>query len=519
MAKRTIYKHVVVVGLDGMGVYNKQANTPCMDKIFKDGAVTYDALSMSPTSSAENWGAMLLGASPEVHRMSNGIENGVRNTGERFPSVFKRIREVMPDVRLSSFVNWRPINGMIIEDGLNVVMDNRGNDPELCDLIVAEIDNKPTFLFIQFDDIDGQGHTTGYGSKEYLEKIEEEDAFVGRIYDAYVKNGIIDDTLFIAVADHGGIYVGHSSYSDGEKYIYLAAVGKGVENGTIGTAYTRDIAATVLYALGVDFPEYCEKGFASQVPDGIFPETEGTYKTVEEKDLWFESRSTPAYENGLASVIGKEKIRLALFMDGDIKDESGNYELDVHGNVEYEDGVFGKCAVLGNTGYVTVKDFKLGTGSFTLSYWTKIDPAIEEGLAICANKDWFWRYRAGKGIGVAFRNHDVIFNLADGDCRFEEMIGFPLEVGKGWINIIHTVDKVNRKMKTYINFKEVFESDIYERLQEDIDTEFPFNIGNDGLGTFSNDRYDQRIPLDDFIIFGDALTSAEINKLAEYYGI
>lgn len=515
------YKYVAVIGLDGMGVYNKNANTPCMDKIFENGAVTYSALSMSPTSSAENWGAMLLGASPEVHMMANEMDNGRRNSGVKFPSVFKRLREAMPDARLSSFVHWNPINAYIIEDGLNVVFVNNRNDAELCDLIVDEVSNKPNFLFVQLDDIDGQGHDFGYGNKEYLDKIEEEDAFVGKIFEAYKNNGILEETLFICVADHGGIHFAHGSFSDGEKYIYLAARGEGVAKGEIGAAYTRDIAAIVLYALGVDFPEYEEKGFSSQVPDGIFPETKGTYKKIEEKDLYFSDRVTPEYksEKGLTDFISDEKIRLAIFMDGEIKDVSGKYELEEHGTVEYEDGVYGKCAVMGNTGYVTVKDFKLGPDSFSIGYWTKVDTTIGEGLSICSNKDWFWKYREEKGIGVAFRQHDIIFNLSADKRRYEIMAGFPLEIGKGWIHVLQCVDKKDRTVKVYMNFKEAYHGDMPDFLGEDYDTDMPFNIGNDGLGTFSNDRYDMRIPIDDFIIFGDALTKDEVEKLGQYYGM
>ncbi len=520
MSERFIYKNVVVVGLDGMGVYNKNAKTPNLDRIFANGAVTYSALSMSPTSSAENWGAMLLGASPEIHKISNELDMNRRNTGEKFPSVFKRLREVMPDARLSSFVNWKPINNGIIEDGLNVIMDN-GKDDELCDKIVAEIKNKPAFLFIQFDEIDGAGHGFGYGSDGYLAQIEKEDAYVGRIYDAYVENGLIDDTLFIAVADHGGILVGHGSYTDEEKYIYLALTGKSVQQGEIGPAYTRDISSIVLYALGVGYPEYDEKGYSSQVPDGIFAEINGKYKKVEAKDLYFEPHQTPEYdgEKGLSKFFDADRIRLALFMDGEVKDSSGKNSLEEFNTVEYEDGVFGKCGILGKNGHITVKDFKLGEGDFSIAYWSKVNPDIDECHSICSNKDWFWRYRGGKGIGVAFRSHDIIFNMSDGKTRYEIMAGFPLEIGNGWIHILQTVDRKNNKVKVYMNFKEAFESEIYGNLGTDIDTELQFNIGNDGLGTFSNEKYDQRICIDDFIIFGDALSEDDVKKFAEYYGI
>ena len=69
-----------------------------------------------------------------------------------------------------------------------------------------------------------------------------------------------------------------------------------------------------------------------------------------------------------------------------------------------------------------------------------------------------------------------------------------------------------------MNFKKIYEADIPESFGE-YDTEFPFNIGNDGLGTFSNDRYHQDICIDDFVVFGDALTSDEVTELGKYYGI
>ena len=42
-------------------------------------------------------------------------------------------------------------------------------------------------------------------------------------------------------------------------------------------------------------------------------------------------------------------------------------------------------------------------------------------------------------------------------------------------------------------------------------------VGNDGLGTFSNEKYDLLLNMDDFIFYGDALTDEDVAKLAEYY--
>ena len=85
---RTVYKHVVVIGIDGMGNYLLKTSTPNIDRIFENHAKTYHALSMSPTISAQNWSSMLLGCSPEVHGFTNSNIRRLRHDYEKLPSVF-----------------------------------------------------------------------------------------------------------------------------------------------------------------------------------------------------------------------------------------------------------------------------------------------------------------------------------------------------------------------------------------------------------------------------------------------
>ena len=271
------YSHVIVVGIDGAGSFIKDADTPNFDRIFKKGAVTYNALASRPSISAECWGSMLLGVGPEVHKLTNEIVSSIPYpTDSQFPSLFRRIREVYPEAELGSYCDWDPITQGIVESNIGV-SNATASDDELTPIICDYIRNKkPDFLFIQFDSVDGAGHTHGYGTPKHLKRINEVDVFVGDVYSAAADAGIIDDTLFIVIADHGGTNPGdglggnHGGWTDGEKYVTFAAIGRGINHAVIEEMNIRDLSAIVLYAFGIDRPDFDEAGWTSQVPNEIF---------------------------------------------------------------------------------------------------------------------------------------------------------------------------------------------------------------------------------------------------------
>jgi len=266
------YSHVIVVGIDGAGSFIKDADTPNFDRIFANGAVTYSALASKPSISAECWGSMLLGVGPEVHGLTNGIVSSTPYpTDSAFPSLFRRIREVMPDAELGSYCDWNPITFGIVENNIGVSHDTAEDTkltPIICDYIKAK---KPTFLFIQMDSVDGAGHRNGYGTPAHLARIHEVDELVNDIHEAAAEAGILEDTLFMVIADHGGTNPGnggggHGGWTDGEKYVTFAATGKDIQNITIEDMNIRDLAAIVLYAFGIEAPAFDEKGWTAQIP-------------------------------------------------------------------------------------------------------------------------------------------------------------------------------------------------------------------------------------------------------------
>lgn len=286
MAKKP-YQHVVVVGIDGAGAFIKDATTPRFDRIFANGAVTYGALASRPTISAECWGSMLLGVDPKVHGLTNSIVSAEPYPVDSpFPSLFKRIRAVMPDAPLGSYCDWSPITKGIVEGNLNVSNHSCGDTeltPIICDYIKAE---KPVFLFIQMDSVDGAGHSNGYGTPNHLKRIGEVDALMGDVYDAVCDAGMAEDTLFIVIADHGGTNPesgggSHGGWTDEEKYVTFALAGKTVRPAVTPALNIRDLAAIVLYALGIEAPAFDEEGWTAQIPADLFVDlTDTVYRDI-----------------------------------------------------------------------------------------------------------------------------------------------------------------------------------------------------------------------------------------------
>ncbi len=270
------YEHVIVVGVDGAGAFFRNADTPCFDRIFAEGAVTYEALASNPSISAECWGSMLLGVGPEIHKLTNAIVSSTPYPNDApLPSLFRRIRQAMPEAELGSFCDWDPITFGIVESNLNVASAT-ARDHELTPMICDYIrDKKPTFLFTQLDSVDHIGHHYGYGSETHLLQIHKVDEMVGAIAEAIRAAGIADSTLFLLIADHGGTplengHAGHGGWTDAEKYVTFAATGRSVQTGNVGEMNIRDLAAIVLYALGIEPPAFEEEGWTSQVPSALF---------------------------------------------------------------------------------------------------------------------------------------------------------------------------------------------------------------------------------------------------------
>ena len=271
------YQHVFIIGVDGAGQFFRDADTPNFDRIFANGAVKYNVRTEVPSDSGPNGASMLIGVSYFKHLVHNGNSGELeRSSSTKYPSAFAALRSARPNAVLASFCNWQNINFGIIENDIDVNKVSIQDDAKLTDAICAYFDegNAPALFFVQLDLVDAAGHARGSASKEYFDAIHTADGYVGKIYDALERNGLLKDGLFLVTADHGHKQTGgHGRFSMRESITTIAAAGKTVVPGGAldGITRDRDMAAIALFALGVERP----KTMSARLPGNLFAETKG----------------------------------------------------------------------------------------------------------------------------------------------------------------------------------------------------------------------------------------------------
>ncbi|NOU94804.1 nucleotide pyrophosphatase [Paenibacillus sp. LMG 31456] len=249
---------VIVIGWDGAGSFVQSSETPQLDAFFRRGASSLTTQAVMPTISAQCWGSMFYGVTPDKHQLDN-----TRAEKERFPdgspytSVFKLARQQWPDAKLASFSSWEPINYGIIETSAGVHTVSMP-DAELAAAAGAYIQLNPDvkLMFVHFDLPDAGGHRHGYNTPGQWEVIAQTDRHVAIIMQAIEEAGLLQDSLIIQLTDHGGggaAPTDHGSDHPLDLTIFWSCAGPGIEPGSEVPAELGliDTAAVIAHALGL----------------------------------------------------------------------------------------------------------------------------------------------------------------------------------------------------------------------------------------------------------------------------
>ena len=255
-----VYERVIIIGVDGAGSFFKDVEAECFNSIFESNNITYTMKTEIPTISAQCWGSMIYGVPHDVHGLTNAIVEKEEFHSSQLNSIFKVACSRYPEASIASIVGWSPINYGIIDckDEMYLYPDIPGDHFMDCHEVLKNVIdylqiNDPKLMFVHFDDVDHAGHAFGWGSEEYKSALLEVDQCIGTIWDTLKNKGLIENSLFVLIADHGGTGKTHGGDTEEEVNVVFAVSGEGLnDKDSIGEMTIEDVYAVVLNALGID---------------------------------------------------------------------------------------------------------------------------------------------------------------------------------------------------------------------------------------------------------------------------
>ncbi|GAB4415846.1 MAG: hypothetical protein OHK0039_24790 [Bacteroidia bacterium] len=259
-------QHVIVIGVDGMSPDGiRQAHTPNLDKLMRQGASTLRARTVLPSSSSPNWASMIMGAGPELHGItSNAWERddhilppAVQAEEGLFPTIFSVLHAQRPDVEIGAIYHWGGFGRLFQKSAVDHDRHYKTQDSTAAAASTYLREQKPAFCFIHFDEVDHVGHQDGHGTPAYYRSIEHVDSLIGMLLHTLEDAYMIEQSLILVTADHGGVGYGHGGESLEEMEIPFILYGRGIKPGyeIRRSVMTFDQAPTLAYAMGLQTPD------------------------------------------------------------------------------------------------------------------------------------------------------------------------------------------------------------------------------------------------------------------------
>jgi predicted AlkP superfamily pyrophosphatase or phosphodiesterase len=251
--------HVLIISEDGLRADAVATlHLHWHDLMRKRGAYSDHALTIRDASTLPAHASMLSGVEPKTHGLTWNTWRP-REGYIKAPTIFTHAQDAG---LTTAFFTGKTKLRHIVPPGTVGTYERPGY---YCKKVAEEAANyltteKPALAFVHFSDPDELGHSKGWMSSAQKNAISNSDRCLGIIYEALERSGLIDDTLIIVSADHGGHNRVHSGAKKIDREIPWIACGPGVREDFVITEplSTMDTAATALWALGLPIPTLLE---------------------------------------------------------------------------------------------------------------------------------------------------------------------------------------------------------------------------------------------------------------------
>ncbi len=206
--------HVLIISEDGLRADAVATlHLKWHDLIRSRGSYSDHALTIRDASTLPAHASMLSGVRPKVHGLTWNTWRP-REGYIKTPTIFTH---AMDAGLTTAFFTGKTKLRHIVPPGSVGMYDRPGY---YCKKVAEEAASyltteRPALAFVHFSDPDELGHAKGWMSSAQRNAISHSDQCLGIIYEALERSGLVDDTLIIVSADHGG----HNRVHSGAKLI------------------------------------------------------------------------------------------------------------------------------------------------------------------------------------------------------------------------------------------------------------------------------------------------------------
>ena len=260
-------QHVFIISYDqGNPELIRTNDLPVFNGMASAAAHTWNAYTVIPSLTLPAHTSMLTGLGPQAHQIlwNNFLpEKGL----VKVPTIFSLAKQ--RGLVTAMFVGKDKFKQLEVPGTLDAFVWPRPVDNALA-VAKAFADQvatlKPNLCFVHFHDPDSVGHKFGAHAPEKIQALKDCDAALKIITNAISAAGLMDRSVIILTADHGGhdakdkegkTIGAHDTGIAEDVIIPWVAWGKGVKHKFTVTepVLIYDTAATALWLLGVQLPE------------------------------------------------------------------------------------------------------------------------------------------------------------------------------------------------------------------------------------------------------------------------
>jgi predicted AlkP superfamily pyrophosphatase or phosphodiesterase len=268
-----IARHVILFLIDGLRPDAlSQTDTPHMDRLASRGAFSWQAQTVTPSVTLPCLTSLFQAVPPDRHGI---LDNEWTPREPRVPGMMEVAHQA--GLGTGAFYTWEPIRNLTSLGVLDIAFFRREGAPEdecmPCTHALAAsrvVEEEIALTFLYDGAVDTVGHRHGWMSARYLHAVSRADRGIGHVLGVLASAGMLEDTVFVVLGDHGGHSTKHGEGLVEDVTIPWIISGPGIRHGheILRPVNIMDTAPTVAHLLGITAPtEWCGQVIA----DALLP--------------------------------------------------------------------------------------------------------------------------------------------------------------------------------------------------------------------------------------------------------